>query len=60
MMESELLIIPGSHPKGAFKAVGIVVIIGILCGFTSTAFILHLGSEKILLLSDPVEVLRAS
>jgi 2-phosphosulfolactate phosphatase len=52
-----LKIILRSLPKGASKAEGIVVI-DVLRAFTSAAFMMHLGAEKILLMTDPEEVLR--
>jgi 2-phosphosulfolactate phosphatase len=55
-----LKIIRRSLPEGASKAEGIVVVIDVLRAFTSAAFMIHLGAEKILLLTDPDEVLRIS
>lgn len=46
-----------SLPKGASEAEGVVVIIDVLRAFTSAAMMLHLGVEKIILLTDPEEVL---
>jgi 2-phosphosulfolactate phosphatase len=55
-----LKIIRRSLPKGASEAEGIVVVVDVLRAFTSAAFMIHLGAEKILLLTDPEEVLRIS
>jgi len=52
-----LQIIQKSLPKGASEAEGITVIIDVLRAFTSAAFMMHLGVEKIVLLTDPEEVL---
>jgi 2-phosphosulfolactate phosphatase len=42
---------------GARQAQGITVIIDVLRAFSSAAFMLHLGAEKIVLLAEPEEVL---
>ncbi len=44
--------------SGAAAAEGIAVVIDVLRAFTSAAFMMHLGAEKIVLLAKPEEVLR--
>jgi len=56
-MESNLHILRKSLPTGASEAEGIAVIIDVLRAFTSAAFMMYLGVEKIVLLTDPEEVL---
>ena len=56
----------GSSPRvlrksllsGAATAEGAAVVIDVLRAFTSAAFMMHLGAEKIVLLAEPEEVLR--
>ena len=44
--------------SGAGTAEGIAVVIDVLRAFTSAAFMMHLGAERIVLLAEPEEVLR--
>ena len=44
--------------SGAAAAEGVAVVIDVLRAFTSAAFMMHLGAEKIVLLAEPEEVLR--
>ena len=44
--------------SGAAAAEGVTVVIDVLRAFTSAAFMVHLGAEKIVLLAEPEEVLR--
>jgi 2-phosphosulfolactate phosphatase len=44
--------------SGAGTAEGIAVVIDVLRAFTTAAFMMHLGAERIVLLAEPEEVLR--
>jgi 2-phosphosulfolactate phosphatase len=44
--------------SGAAAAEGVAVVIDVLRAFTSAAFMMHLGAEKIVLLAEPGKVLR--
>ncbi len=56
-MEASPRILRKSLLAGARQAQGITVIIDVLRAFSSAAFMLHLGAEKIVLLAEPQEVL---
>ncbi len=56
-METCPRILRKSLLAGARQAQGITVIIDVLRAFSSAAFMLHLGTEKIVLLAEPQEVL---
>jgi 2-phosphosulfolactate phosphatase len=53
-------IIRKSLPAGARQAEGLVVVIDVLRAFTSAAFMTYLGAEKIILFTDPEQVLTIS
>jgi len=55
-----LKILRKSLLKGASEAEGVVVIIDVLRAFTSAAMMMHLGVEKIILLTDPEQVLATA
>lgn len=57
-MGSSLQVFRKSLLSGARAAEGIAVVIDVLRAFTSAAFMMHLGAEKIVLLAEPKEVLR--
>jgi 2-phosphosulfolactate phosphatase len=44
--------------SGAREAEGFAVVIDVLRAFTSAAYMVHLGAERIVLMADPEEVLR--
>ena len=57
-MGSSQRILRKSLLSGAAAAEGVAVVIDVLRAFTSAAFMMHLGVEKIVLLAEPEEVLR--
>ena len=57
-MRSSLRVLRKSLLSGAATAEGAAVVIDVLRAFTSAAFMMHLGAEKIVLLAEPEEVLR--
>lgn len=57
-MGSSQRVLRKSLLSGAAAAEGVAVVIDVLRAFTSAAFMMHLGAEKIVLLAEPEEVLR--
>lgn len=57
-MGATLHVLRKSLLSGAREAEGIAVVIDVLRAFTSAAYMIHLGAEKIVLMADPEEVLR--
>ena len=57
-MGATLHVLRKSLLSGAREAEGIAVVIDVLRAFTSAAYMIYLGAEKIVLMADPEEVLR--
>ena len=57
-MESSPRVLRKHLLSGATTAEGVAVVIDVLRAFTSAAFMMHLGAEKIVLLAEAEEVLR--
>jgi 2-phosphosulfolactate phosphatase len=57
-MTSPLRVLRKSLLSGARQAEGVAVVIDVFRAFTSAAFMVHLGAEKIVLLAEPEDVLR--
>jgi 2-phosphosulfolactate phosphatase len=56
-VEHSLRVLRKSLLAGARQAEGVAVIIDVLRAFTSAAFMLHLGADRIILVADPEEAL---
>jgi 2-phosphosulfolactate phosphatase len=57
-MGSNLRVLRKRLLSGAAAAEGVAVVVDVLRAFTSAAFMMHLGAEKIVLLAEPKEVLQ--
>jgi 2-phosphosulfolactate phosphatase len=57
-MSQRLRVVRKSLLAGAREAEGVAVVIDVLRAFTCTAYMMHLGAERIVLLAEPEAVLR--